>query len=166
MLRILLLALGINAAGCVVGTDGKPRVLMSVGPLDGGACAYGGELVSSGVDTNGDGVLQADEITSAFPLCGATRLESGVVTANYTTPNWNLAEGTGDRAFTTPVTFPTRFDALPTVVVSLRDIDCSAPERVSVTASAIDQSGFTLTIRTWEGSLVNGVVVSWLAYAP
>jgi hypothetical protein len=34
-------------------------------------CAYGGTKVQAGLDTSGDGALQAGEVTSTFYLCSA-----------------------------------------------------------------------------------------------
>ena len=165
MIRVAVLVVSLGAAGCVVPTEGTPHVLLATSPLDGGAgCPAGGQMVSAGDDANDDRVLEASEVTSSIPVCDWPRLQSGGVTANYTTPNWTLAQGTGDRAFSTRVVFPSEFATPPSVVVSLRFVDSSAPQRVEVNASAIDTKGFLFTARTWDVSLVNGVGASWLAY--
>ena len=165
MIRVAVFVVSLGAAGCVVGTEGKPRVLLGTAPLDGGAgCPAGGQTVSAGVDANDDGVLEASEVTSSVPLCDWPHLQSGEVTATYITPNWTLAQGTGERTFSSRVVFPIEFATPPSVVLSLRFVDSSAPQRVEVIASAIDTKGFLFTVRTWDASLVNGVTASWLAY--
>lgn len=166
MIRVGVLALSLAVEGCMVGTDGQPRVLLGQEPLDGGeGCHAKGQVVTAGVDVNGNGVLDPSEVTSALPLCEAPAfIQSGAVTTTWVEPNWTLAQGTGERTFSTRVAFPLEFDSAPAVVVSLRMVDSSPPQRVDVFASDIDPRGFLLTVRTWEGSLVNGVVASWLAY--
>jgi len=122
-------------------------------------------VVTAGVDVNGNGVLDPAEVTGSLPLCeDPAFIQSGEVTTTWVDPNWKLAEGTGERLFTTRVAFPLEFDVAPSVVVSLRMVDSSSPQRVDVFASGIDPRGFLLNVRTWEGSMVNGVVTSWLAY--
>lgn len=167
MIRVVLFALSVGAAGCMVGTEGAPRVLFGTESLDGGAtCPAGGRLVTAGVDTNANGILEASETSSSFPLCD-THLQSGEVAVDYSSAGWTLAEGTGERTFTRPVPFPTEFAKVPSVMISLRGVDDSTPrDRVEVRVSGVDTKGFVLFVRTWQDSLVNGVTVSWLAYVP
>lgn len=160
MIRIAIIALALGAADCVVGTEGKPQVLLDTVALDGGAC----QLVSTGVDSNVDGVLQASEVTGSVPVCDSLRIQSGETSASFVNPGWALAQGTGDRFFYSHVAFPVEFASVPSVVVALRWVDSGAPQRVEVSASAIDTKGFMFTVRTWDASLVNGVVATWIAY--
>jgi hypothetical protein len=165
MIRLAVIALGLGAADCVVGTEGKPRVLLGTVALDGGACPLGGRLVIAGVDANGDEVLQASEVTGSVPVCDSPHIQSGETSASFVNPGWALAQGTGDRLFSSHVVFPSEFASVPSVVVALRWVDTGSPQRVEVSASAIDTKGFMFTVRTWDVSLVNGVIASWLAYA-
>ena len=165
MIRVAVIALGLGAADCVVGTDGKPQVLLGSVAFDGGACPLGGQLVSTGVDSNADDVLQASEVTSSFPMCDSPHIQSGETSASFVNPGWTLAQGTGDRLFYSHVAFPAEFASVPSVVVGLRWVDSGSPQRVEVSASAIDTKGFMFTVRTWEASQVNGVIATWIAYA-
>jgi hypothetical protein len=172
MIRVASIALVLGAAACVVGVEGNPQVLLTTGPLDGGTCPVGGQLVSTGVDSNGDGVLQASEVTSSVPVCGSglsqsasVHIQSGETSASFVNPGWTLAQGTGDRLFYSHVAFPEEFASVPSVVVALRWVDSGSPQRVEVSASATDTKGFMFTVRTWDASLVNGVIATWIAYA-
>src|SRR5688572_5677693 len=75
-----------------------PDVLVRSDPASAAECANGGNVVRTGADLNGDGVLDSDEVTHTTPVCrdpiavvtrvaeeppgaqcaaGGTRIESG-----------------------------------------------------------------------------------------
>lgn len=167
MIRFTIFTSCLVAAGCFVGTNGKGGVLLSTKHIDGGvACPTGGNTVSTGPDTNDNGVLDDDEVSGTVTLCDAGAVfQSGVVTGDYRMPGWNLNTGTGERFFEFEVKFPTPFTRPPNVVVGLSDVDAAAPLRLDVEVmSPIEATRFILRLRTWEVSVVSGVQVNWIAY--
>lgn len=167
MIRFTIFAACVVAAGCFVGTNGQEGLLLSTKHVEGGAaCPTGGNTVSTGVDTNDNGLLDDAEVSSTVTLCDADNavFQSGVVTGDFEkNPTWTLDKGTGDRFFDFAVQFPSPFTRPPTVVVGLSDLD-AARVRVKIEATAIAATGFTLHVFTWSDTLIYGVHANWLAY--
>ena len=166
MIRFAIFTSCLVAAGCFVGTNGKERVLLSTKHVDGGAaCPTGGNTVSTGPDSNENGVLDDDEVSSTVSLCDAEAVfQSGVVAGDYkVTPGWTLNTGSGNRSFDFAVQFPTSFTRPPTVVLGLINVD-AGPVRVGVEATSIAATGFTLHVYTWSDTVLSGVHVNWIAY--
>jgi hypothetical protein len=80
----------------------------------------------------------------------------------------SLSNGTGDREMSVAVSFPKGFKVKPDVMVAITMIDADKSDnvRVNVTAEGAGRDGFTVKIKTWAGSKVNGVSGTWIAVAP
>jgi hypothetical protein len=84
-ITLLLSACGSGSGGAngTSGTNGTGGVsginsLVAVVPQSAGAsCPSGGEKVTSGLDTNGDGVLEPAEVTSTSYVCNGTNGTTG-----------------------------------------------------------------------------------------
>ncbi|MEJ2590275.1 MAG: H-type lectin domain-containing protein [Candidatus Thiodiazotropha sp.] len=81
---------------------------------------------------------------------------------------WVLADSDGaaeSRSFSQRVAFDFPFSFVPLVHVGLAgfDIDHCDSARLSVTAEAISNDGFTLVIRTWRQTRIYRVEIGWLA---
>jgi hypothetical protein len=67
---------GAQGPAGAAGLDGA-RTLWSVTPLSAGAaCPNGGTRIDTGLDTNGDGTLEATEVTATTNLCDTTGLSA------------------------------------------------------------------------------------------
>jgi hypothetical protein len=68
----------IGAAGCTIeepAATAPPQQLVQVEPEPAGSnCANGGDAIETGLDRNGDGVLEPDEVTSTVYDCAASPL--------------------------------------------------------------------------------------------
>lgn len=64
---------GTGAAGPAgtAGSDGRESLLTFAAEGAGGSCAYGGQRVQSGLDLNGNGMLDAAEVTTTAYVCTA-----------------------------------------------------------------------------------------------
>jgi hypothetical protein len=79
----------------------------------------------------------------------------------------NLSGGTGDRQMTCSVSFPKPFKVKPEVVVGITLLDAATGvgTRVNAVVEGISRDGFTVVVKTWGDSKVNGVQGSWVATA-
>lgn len=189
MPRCIILGLVLLTSGCLVGTEGVPRVLVGAEVLDGGAiCPEGGSLILAGIDGDGDEVLASSEVTSRVPLCDSEArgpqvitpptesgqtivVQSGRVSANFVIDKgWNLidsADAGFERYFEKLVIFPEAFAKPPNVILGLTEVDTgTTANRVRVSAEGVTNSLFTLRVGTWgSDASIWGVTVHWMAYA-
>jgi hypothetical protein len=93
-------------------------------------------------------------------------LQTGAFGAGYTQADWTLHMGTGARSLTKRINFAEPFAKAPQVTLGIvnLDVDQRLNTRVGVTATAIDTTGFTLTIATWGDTLLYGTTVNWTAF--
>jgi hypothetical protein len=69
---------GTSGANGMNGASGQ-TTLVKVGPVPPGAnCANGGEEIETGIDTNGDGMLEPSEVMSTSYVCNGGTPEAGV----------------------------------------------------------------------------------------
>jgi len=60
---------GVTGASGISGTNGLNTLLVSIAEPVGTNCAYGGTKTTSGLDTNGNGILDSGEVTSTTYIC-------------------------------------------------------------------------------------------------
>ncbi|KAH7161674.1 hypothetical protein EDB81DRAFT_351723 [Dactylonectria macrodidyma] len=80
--------------------------------------------------------------------------------------HWMHLPGGNERSYRENFSRP--FNKTPNVVVFISGFDTIKGKyiRVEVTASGIDKNGFTLNMRTWNDTIVYGIVASWIAHEP
>ena len=76
------------------GSDGVNTLLDIVAVAAGSTCAEGGYTVNAGTDTNGDGVLDADEVTSSSTVCTGSDGSDGDVGSDGSDSFVSLVEQT------------------------------------------------------------------------
>jgi hypothetical protein len=91
---------GTNGANGANGANGENSLATVVPEAAGANCASGGSLVSSGLDTNGNGILDPSEVTNRQYICngaagaaGSTGLKSLISTIWLAAGNANCANG-------------------------------------------------------------------------
>ena len=62
---------GANGTNGTNGTNGLNSIMLLTAEPAGAHCTYGGTKVQVGLDTDGNGALQASEVTSTTYLCSA-----------------------------------------------------------------------------------------------
>jgi H-type lectin domain len=94
------------------------------------------------------------------------RVETGHVEAGFklNADTWRLHLGSGDRTFSKQVRFSS-FHGTPVVALCLSGVDCSREHnlRVKLAASHVDRNGFTMTVTTWDDTILYGVWATWTA---
>ncbi len=92
-------------------------------------------------------------------------VQIGTLRASYTDPNWNLKTGTGKRASTFAVVFPTPFTTPPRVNVSLAEFDIvnTANARLDVVAENVTTTEFTVMFSTWADTSIWSAAAAWIA---
>lgn len=94
-------------------------------------------------------------------------IQTGMVLYSTEAPDWNLDTGTGERSFRTPdVSINQPFDAAPNVVLAVAGVDCSQATnlRLALEAYDIEPGEFSIRIKTWDDTLIYGVLVTWIAH--
>ena len=78
------------------GTNGQTSLVSITAESAGANCTYGGNKISSGLDTNGDGILQASEVTATSYICNGLNGTNGTNGTNgYNTLMATTAEPAG-----------------------------------------------------------------------
>ncbi len=93
-------------------------------------------------------------------------IQTGTVEVSATTPGYaSLQKGNGERAVMIDVAFAKSFEVKPDIIISVNSIDIPKESsiRISAKAISISRDGFTIIVKTWEDSKINGVTVSWIA---
>lgn len=75
------------------GADGKSSLVRLDEESPGANCPHGGTAVKSGLDANGDGVLDDDEITHTTYVCAGPKSESSLVRLDDEPPGANCPHG-------------------------------------------------------------------------
>jgi len=98
---------------------------------------------------------------------------SARLTVGVLTEGWNLAEASDEaeasaRQYSVYVPFASTFQLPPVVHLGITgfDTDQRDSSRLSVTAEAISEFGFTVVVTTWSTSRVYSVELSWIAIGP
>jgi alkaline phosphatase len=78
-LAIVVAALGL--AGCGDGSDSDGLLLRSSSVAPGAVCANGGTLFEAGLDSNQNGILDSNEVSSAAVVCNGGAGASGATGA-------------------------------------------------------------------------------------
>lgn len=76
---------GAPGATGVAGSDGRDSLLAFAAEAPGGACAYGGQRVQTGLDLNANGVLEAAEVTATAYVCAAAPADTRWVSVTAST---------------------------------------------------------------------------------
>lgn len=98
----------------------------------------------------------------------ALKIQSGtVVNGSYQDAGWKLhQEPIGERLFTRPVQFESKFAKPPKVFLEISGLDVNETKntRVTVTAKNITESGFDLEYKTWFDTILYTVWANWMAF--
>jgi hypothetical protein len=98
----------------------------------------------------------------------ALKIQSGtVVNGSYQDAAWKLhQEPIGERLFTRPVQFESKFAKPPKVFLEISGLDVNETKntRVTVTAKNITESGFDLEYKTWFDTILYTVWANWMAF--
>ena len=80
-------------------------------------------------------------------------------------PMWS---GQGDRESRFNVRFPSRYLAIPSVIVSIGmwDIDNGHNIRSDISAQNVTEVGFDIVFRTWGDTRLARVRADWIAFGP
>lgn len=62
------------------------------------------------------------------------------------------------------IVFSQAFKVNPTVVVSFKHIDSASDLRLAITVDNLDTLSFDLTVKTWSGTKIYGILVEWTAF--
>jgi hypothetical protein len=114
-----------------------------------------------------DGRISALEASVAQLRAGLGPLvQTGAIGSDYLQADWVLDTGSGPRSYSKRVAFAEPFARAPQVTVGIAhlDVDRTLNTRLTVSATAIDTTGFTLNIATWGDSLVYGTTANWTAF--
>jgi len=129
------------------GSDGQASLTVTSAEDAGANCTYGGTRIDSGLDANGNGTLDANEVTATAYACdaaGATPSNGGVLSGTFTVYN------SGDIAFLhgfTSITGTLYINAQGLDTVSLDSIESvgalrvEQPDLVSLAMPALTQAG-------------------------
>jgi hypothetical protein len=101
-------ATGATGSTGSAGTDGYSSLVLLSNEAAGANCAYGGQRVQSGLDTNRNGALDASEVTSTSYLCSAAPADTQWV--RVTGPSAQMRVNTGylvDAGSPVTLTLPT-----------------------------------------------------------
>jgi hypothetical protein len=98
----------------------------------------------------------------------ALKIQSGtVMNGSYQDAAWKLhQEPIGERLFTRPVQFESKFAKPPKVFLEISGLDVNETKntRVTVTAKNITESGFDLEYKTWFDTILYTVWANWMAF--
>ncbi|MGC4060734.1 MAG: hypothetical protein QM749_07765 [Aquabacterium sp.] len=83
----------VNAAPGVSGIGGKLILVTLTAEAAGAHCSVGGTKVSTGIDTDGDGVLGASEVLSSAYVCGGAASASNLMAVAVEPPGSPCANG-------------------------------------------------------------------------
>lgn len=99
-------------------------------------------------------------------LFGQSQIQSGKFNANSSSKGYILDKNSGERTYTSEITFDKPFDKKPNVILSIAmiDADTKSNVRYNVEATSISRDGFTLKISTWSDTKIFGISGSWLAH--
>lgn len=117
-----------------------------------------------------EAIRRLDLARTEYESTPAPAIEQGDVSKGYYQTGHPLELGVPveRRSDHIRVDFPAgRFAKVPKVHVMLNQIDTdqAVNTRISVQATSVTQSGFSVEVSTWANSKVYGVGVSWIAYA-
>lgn len=117
-----------------------------------------------------EAIRRLDLARTEYKSTPAPAIEQGDVSKGYYQTGHPLELGVPveRRSDQIRVDFPAgRFAKVPKVHVMLNSIDTdqAVNTRISVQATSVTQSGFSVEVSTWADSKVYGVGVSWIAYA-
>ncbi len=98
----------------------------------------------------------------------ALKIQSGTTyNGSYQDADWKLHQETiGERLFTRPVQFESKFAKPPKVFLEISGLDVNETKntRVTVTAKNITESGFDLEYKTWFDTILYTVWANWMAF--
>lgn len=93
-------------------------------------------------------------------------LQTGRIDLSASDPNWNLADGEGDRAQWTRVYFERPFRRAPQIMLTLVGLDAANDRNLRITLEhhSVTPYAFDLEARTWSDSSLHYVSVMWTAF--
>ncbi len=99
-------------------------------------------------------------------IYGQSQIQSGKFSANSSSQGYTLDKNSGERSYTTEVSFAKPFDKKPNVVLGVAMLDAGTQTNVryNVEATSVSRDGFTLKISTWSDTKIFGISGGWVAH--
>jgi hypothetical protein len=94
-------------------------------------------------------------------------IQSGVQQFGFATSSgWTLNAGSGGRAFHSPdIKFNPPFNTPPKIALAISGIEGTQTAlRVNLETTDVEADEFNIVISTWNDSLIEQVIVTWIAY--
>lgn len=97
----------------------------------------------------------------------AQQVLGGTFEANSSVSGFTLDKNSGDRFYSTYVSFEKGFDTMPTIMLTVTKLEAGKDTnlRYQVSAEAVSRDGFTIKIKTWSDTKIYNIGGNWAAIA-